>query len=418
MALNSFQLKELCKLKQGKYLSPHEMVQVKTNDFPIPVIGGNGVLGYSNKISHNIDVPLITCRGSKCGLIQWAKGPVWVSNNAIACDTGNVEENTFLKYLFDNNSFEDVITGSAQPQITLGHISEKTFNVPEKKDWVKINKILTAIDKKISILSATNKTLDSILFAIFKSWFINFDPINKQVKESSHIKATEIFPDSLVDSNFGKIPFGWEIKRIGEVLDVVDFVANGSFASLKENVNLLNDEGYALYVRTTDFNSDFSGQFRFVDEKAYNFLKKSSLNGSETIISNVGDVGTVFRAPKWLGYRMTLGSNAVALKNTSMPTYIYYFFRSSKGQHLIDSIITGSAQLKFNKTSIRSQFFLVPPMNVLNLFESLSGPINEKIIQNKRSIFILSKILNSILPRLLNGKLNLSKIEDQIEAAG
>lgn len=71
---------------------------------------------------------------------------------------------------------------------------------------------------------------------------------------------------------------GWEIKNIGSIADITDYVANGSFATLRENVSYLNEEGYAILVRLADFTNGFdSSKFVYIDEHAYNFLAKSKL---------------------------------------------------------------------------------------------------------------------------------------------
>lgn len=98
----------------------------------------------------------------------------------------------------------------------------------------------------------------------------------------------------------GIIPETWEIKKISEITEIVtDYVANGSFASLAENVMYKDTEDIAVLIRLVDFNNNFNGDFVFIDEHAYEFLKKSKLYGGEIIISNVGaNVGTVFKCPK------------------------------------------------------------------------------------------------------------------------
>jgi type I restriction enzyme S subunit len=325
----------------------------------------------------------------------------------------------WIKSPITQQKLDEISIGSTQKALTISGLKSLQIALPSLKQQKKIVSIIKNIDHKINNLRKTNKTLESIAQAIFKSWFIDFDPVHAKLqgKECAGIdKATaDLFPDSFIESELGLIPKGWEVKTIGECLQVVDFVANGSFAALKENVTLFHEPNYALYVRTTDFNSNFNGDFRFVNEKAFRFLSKSYLVGDETIISNVGDVGTVFRAPKWLGYLMTLGSNAVAIKNKEMPTYVYYFFKSNKGQHLIQSIITGSAQLKFNKTSLRSKAILIPSKSTLDCFENITSAVTEKMDTNQNGIKVLQNIRDTLLPRLISGKLDLSNIEEELE---
>lgn len=383
--------------------------------------------GQAKKAIQKNDILLTEIRpaNKRYAFVDSAKNNYVVSTKFMVIVANEIVDSKYLyivitskNVLGDFQSIAETRSGTF-PQITFDAIAHYEIYVPSKSNQLKIVSIIEAISKKIDLLKETNQTLEAIAQAIFKSWFVNFDPVHakQQGIECAGIdKATaDLFPNSFVESELGLIPKGWEVKAIGECLQVVDFVANGSFAALKENVTLFREPNYALYVRTTDYNSNFNGDFRFVDERAYRFLSKSFLVGDETIISNVGDVGTVFRAPKWLGYLMTLGSNAVALKNKEMPTYVYYFFKSNKGQHLIQSIITGSAQLKFNKTSLRSKSILIPSKSTLDCFENITSAITEKMDTNQNGIKLLQNIRDTLLPRLISGKLDLSNIEEELE---
>jgi type I restriction enzyme S subunit len=124
-------LGDVCNIKQGKYLSPSQMADVPQGDDVVPVIGGNGILGYTSKSTFDFDVPLVTCRGSKCGLLQWANYPTWVSNNAMAITMQNSSIYSLFLYLyFKQANFDNVITGSAQPQITVTNLGYMRIVVP------------------------------------------------------------------------------------------------------------------------------------------------------------------------------------------------------------------------------------------------------------------------------------------------
>lgn len=152
----------------------------------------------------------------------------------------------------------------------------------------------------------------------------------------------------------------WNYKPISEIMDVLtDYVANGSFASLKENV-AYSDSGFARVIRLTDYNHDFSNDGIYVSEAAYNFLSKTKLFGNEIIIANVGaNVGKIFMSPN-LNEPMTLGPNSILLKTKFVDSFYYYYFKSPEGQNRIQSIVTGSAQPKFNKTSFKKLIVPVP----------------------------------------------------------
>ena len=259
-------------------------------------------------------------------------------------------------YLSQPASIEKIIRDSEHtgvPKINLAYLREFPILLPSLQYQVEIASILRSLDDRIALLRETNTTLEAIAQALFKSWFVDFDPVHAKQQGGEPVgmdmETAALFPDSFEESELGLVPSGWKIGSVGEEIQTVDFVANGSFASLKQNVTLLDKPGYAIYLRTTDYNSGFNGGFRYVEKKAYDFLSKSSLDGSEVIISNVGDIGTVFRAPKWLGMPMTLGSNAVALKNKKLSGYMYCYFKSDKGQHAIQSIVTGRNNLNSTK---------------------------------------------------------------------
>ena len=143
-----------------------------------------------------------------------------------------------------------------------------------------------------------------------------------------------------------------KLKDIKDIF-VTDYVANGSFKSLKENVNEVKN-GPVVMIRLVDFNNSWKGPFKYVDIESYKFLSKSSLEHGDIIISNVGaNIGTTFRAPDF-DKKMTLGPNAVVLKlvddsEVINKDFLYYYFLSPKGQYLLNSISGGSAQPKFNK---------------------------------------------------------------------
>ena len=182
------------------------------------------------------------------------------------------------------------------------------------------------------------------------------------------------------ETDFGRIPAHWNISTVKEETEyVTDYVANGSFASLAENVNYKNTPDYAVLIRLTDYNNGFKGDFVYVDEHAYNFLKKSKLNGGEIIISNVGAYsGTVFLAPK-LGIPMTLGPNAVMMEFKDGNEFYFHWLKSPAGQFSLEGIISGSAQPKFNKTSFRAMEIPVPPIKEQRAIASVLSSLDDKI---------------------------------------
>lgn len=179
---------------------------------------------------------------------------------------------------------------------------------------------------------------------------------------------------------------GWEIKNIGSIADITDYVANGSFATLRENVSYLNEEGYAILVRLADFTNGFdSSKFVYIDEHAYNFLAKSKLYGGEIIMSNVGSIGKCFKCPD-LNKPMSLAPNSIVIRTPNNDFY-HYVFQSFYFQSEVKRISSQTALPKFNKTSFKNINVPVPPCEeqerIVEELDCLSGVIEKKKQQLK-----------------------------------
>lgn len=209
------------------------------------------------------------------------------------------------------------------------------------------------------------------------------------------------------------MPDSWSKKSISE-LDVLvtDYVANGSFKSLAENVTYLSEETNNVLIRLTDYNNNFDiSEMIYISDESYDFLSKSSLHGDEIIISNVGaNVGTVFRCPRLIK-RMSLAPNAIMLRSILLQDYLYLYFTSPYGQREIKSIVTGSAQPKFNKTNFRSLNVVIPDQQMLKKFNDIYGSMYEQVTLNITENRNLKMLRDSLLPKLMSGELNISEID-------
>ena len=213
---------------------------------------------------------------------------------------------------------------------------------------------------------------------------------------------------ALKESEFGKIPSDFSIALVGSLpMLITDYVANGSFASLKENVTLYQEPNYAYFIRNTDLKSYSFGVY--VDQHSYEFLSKSTLYGGEIIISNVGDVGSVFLCPKLDG-PMTLGNNIIMLRPNDdfLKYYLYIWFKYFQGQSIIQGIKGGSAQPKFNKTDFKNTSVLLPPTELLKQYHETVSPMFDLVLKNQAENKRLTDLRDSILPRLMSGALDVS----------
>lgn len=414
MSSELYPLGQLCQIKQGKYLSPSEMSDVATQEKSIPVIGGNGILGYTDKASHTTDVALITCRGSKCGLIQWVEAPVWVSNNAMACDTGSLLGNKFLRYLLGSVVFDDVVTGSAQPQITIGHLSKKEFLVCKPEIWGGIVDILGALDDRITLLRESNKTLEAIAQAIFKSWFIDFDPVRAKMEGRAPAGMDEetaaLFPDELVESELGLVPKGWRYSDLNEVARF----QNGYAFKSKDWA----ESGFQV-VKIGNVKPafiDLSG-CSYVAEATVTGLERYRLARGDLLVGMTGYVGEVglvtsTKNASYLNQRVGRMAPKNGFKEAG---YLYCVTRRPEFKTYAESQSHGSAQANVSGIDLMKYKCTIPNLEVLTLFNDLVLPVLEKMLLNQETIETLSELRDELLPRLISGKLRLADAVAQVD---
>jgi len=204
---------------------------------------------------------------------------------------------------------------------------------------------------------------------------------------------------------------GWKKLRIGDIALITDYVANGSFASLKENVAYLKEPDYAILVRLKDYNNSWEGPFVYVDKKAYEFLAKSSLRPGDLFIANVGAPGKLFIVPD-LGKPMTIAPNGILVRcdeSITSNSFLAAFFSSHQGKSAIEKIVSGSAQQKFNKTEFRKIEVPIPPieeqnriMSRVEKFFKIKQQMDNRYYKAKN---LIDKLTTSVLAKAFGGEL-------------
>ena len=208
------------------------------------------------------------------------------------------------------------------------------------------------------------------------------------------------------------LPKGWEWSKLETFInEATDFVASGSFASLRENVKYYDEPEYAVLVRTKDFQSNFTKDLVYTDKQGYEFLSNSNLFGGELILPNIGaSIGKVFIVPN-LQERMTLAPNSIMIRcyKDTHKEWLQYLFLSPFGQEQLRIISSSTAQGKFNKTDLRTLNIPIPPLaeqeRIVTEIKRWFTLIDE-IEQSKFDLQnIISQAKSKILDLAIHGKL-------------
>jgi len=221
-----------------------------------------------------------------------------------------------------------------------------------------------------------------------------------------------------------EIPQGWEWCRLNEVAtSVTDFVASGSFASLRENVKYYSTKEYALLVRTKDLSCNFSNDLVYTDKHGYDFLSNSNLFGGELILPNIGaSIGKVFIVPN-LNMPMTLAPNSVMIRldDECTKSWLYNVFSSPFGYDTLWSISSSTAQGKFNKTDFRKVLVPIPPIEeqnrIVTKIKELS-PYIEKYSKAQEHLDVWNVAIKEILQKSILQEAIQGKLVPQIAEEG
>lgn len=310
-------------------------------------------------------------------------------------------QNIYPRYLYQvinsnfcKEQFNNHLTGIGLPNLHLVDIKKTIIPLPpfaeQQRIVAEIEKWFALIDQieqeKSDLQTIIKQTKSKILDLAIHGKLVPQDPNDEPAIELLKRINPNFTPCD--NGHSEKFPQDWEHILIGDYVEAVtDFVASGSFASLRENVKYYNEPNYAILVRTKDFQNNFKQDLVYTDQHGYDFLAKSNLFGGELIFSNVGSIGKIFIVPE-LNQKMTLAPNAIMVRfhNDKQQKWFYYLFSSTTGQSLLDSITSATAIGKFNKTDFKKLPIPIPPLAE-----------QQRIVQKIEELFsVLDNIQNAL----------------------
>ena len=202
----------------------------------------------------------------------------------------------------------------------------------------------------------------------------------------------------------------WEKHELGDICETItDFVAAGSFASLRENVKYYQEDNYAQLVRTVDLKKDFTNNdFVYVDEFAYDFLWRVQLKEPNIVLPNIGtNIGEKYYvSPKDLPKeKNVLGPNAILLRSKCNDTHFVYFrLSTSSYDNEMKKLVGASGQPKFNKTDLKKVRLFIPSLKEQKKISYFLGLLEERIATQNKIIEDLKKLKSAIIEKVFNGK--------------
>lgn len=339
---------------------------------------------------------ILSARGTVGALAQLSK-PMAFNQSCYGIVAKECTTNDFLYYLLKNivHDLQAKGHGSVFNTITRDTFDTIEIDLPPLDEQKRIAEVLGAFDDKIELLQKQNKTLEEMAKATFKSWFVDFDVVRAKQKglpkadimREYHLtdEFYDLFPSSFADSPLGPIPSGWEVKTLGDVV-----VCHDSKRVPLSNRERSEKQGPYPYYGATS-----------IMDHVENYL----FDGIFLLLGEDGSVvkpdGTPFL--QYVFGKIWVNNHAHVLqgKGNIRTEYLYLFLSDVQ----IQPYVTGAVQAKLNQKNMNSIPLYVANEEIIKIFQGNIDIVFTKIRANLKQIQTLTELRDTLLPRLISGKI-------------
>ncbi len=426
MALKDCTLDDLAVFQNGKSLSPSMYI----SSGKYPVWGANGQIARTDKPLFAQPVIVVGRVGANCGSVYFIKEPSWISDNAIVATPKKNVDCRFLYYLMKSLNLDRTSIGSAQPLITQGGLKVVNTSAPDIPTQKAIAHILGTLDDKIELTRRMNKTLEEMARAIFKSWFVDFDPVidnalaagnpipdkfrkraeerkKKQQRKPLPASIQKLFPDSFQDSELGPIPKGWKVIRLNNI------------ASLQQKSVKPMNEPNKLWEHYSIPAFD-SGRIPLIEKGSEIKSNKYMVPISSVLMSKLNPKTPRVWMPNVMKPESAICSTEFlpfVPKYENWRPFLYELFNSDAVQQGILAIVTGStgSRQRVKPKDVKLMEVVNPYKNMIELFSYLLNPIYDKILFNIQASQKFATIRDTLLPKLISGEIRVKEAEHIVE---
>ncbi len=388
-------------------------VPVKENDRrhgPYPYYGASGIVDYVDDFLFDGQYLLIAedgenLRSRATPVAFLATGKFWVNNHAHIVRGNNSAETRFLKYAVSNLDISGYLTGSTMPKLTQRNMNHITFATPPLEEQQEIANVLGAFDDKIELNRRMNETLESMARALFKSWFVDFQPVRAKMEGRWHrgeslpglpAEFFDLFPDRLVPSQLGDIPEGW---RLGAFRDVViqsrEYLAPGAspetmFAHF--SIPAYDDGQVPRY----ELGSEIKSNKARVQEDSV-LLSKLNPEVERVWLMNLTEDAEPVCSTEFL----------VLQPQQPFSRYHVYCLAKSPGfRRELESLVTGTSKShqRAQASAVLGIGTVLPPSEVLEAFSVIAHDWLKAVLDYRQESLTLAAQQDALLPRLMSGE--------------
>ena len=328
-------------------------------------------------------------------------------------------DSTYLLYLLQSEDVQDQLKSRATGTTVLGikqsELRKVPIKVPPMPAQLEAASVLKALDDRITLLRETNATLEAIAQALFKSWFVDFDPVRAKMEDRTPEGMDEataaLFPDGFETSELGEVPRGWR----SATMEDVSIVGIGKTPPRKEQ----------------HWFSEDSNDVRWVSIRDMGICGTYASTTNEFLTAEAVDKFNVRRVPDntvLMSFKMTIGRIAITDGEMTTNEAIAHFRLDPASQLSTEFIYLHLRQFDFSRLSSTSSIadavnsktvrqipILVPSREVATAFQEKIGVVFEMLKSNEQQAQTLATLRDALLPRLISGQLRLPEAQALIE---
>ena len=380
-----YKLGDVLTIKYGK---DHKQLA----DGDIPIYGSGGIMRYGERSLYDGPSILIPRKGSLNNVI-YADKPFWTVDTMFwSIINASIANPLFVYYSICKKDFASLNVGSAVPSLTVPVIEDIDILLPSKATQDKVVSVLKSLDDKIELNRHINDNLEQQAQALFKSWFVDFEPFKDR---------------KFVDSELGMIPEGWRVCSAETIFKI----NIGKTPPRKEQQWFTNiNHGNVKWVSISDLGSN---EIFIEDSKEY--LTKEAISKFNIIVVPEDTI--------LVSFKLTVGrvgiSNCELTTNEAVARFYLpesyfreYTYLSLKNYNYARLGSTSSIATAVNSKIIKNMKLLIPPVTIISEFSKRINPLFKAIRIYENEIRNLSKIRNTLLPKLMSGELKINDINN------
>lgn len=294
---------------------------------------------------------------------------------------------------------ESFNSGGSRRAITKGHIESFRLPLPPLQEQHAIATLLDALDDKIELNRRTAETLEMMASALFKSWFVDFDPVRAKVEGRPSNLPNDI--GTLFPNAIDELPKGWTTEGLAHHFSVV--------MGQSPPGDTYNSDGLGLpfYQGRTDFS------FRFPERRIYCTAPTRKAQHGDTLVSVRAPVGDINMA----GEECCIGRGVAAVRHESGSSSFTYYAMGTLQPKLMAFESEGTVFGAINKAQMEALEVLAPSQEVVKAFDAVASPLDQRIEGLLKQNGVLSALRDTLVPRLISGELRIRDAESEIEAA-